>query len=54
MPLGLDYAGVEALMRMRAVPRAERAELTELLQVIEAEQIAITVALQEAHHATKQ
>jgi len=34
-PTGLDYAGIEALMRMRNVSRAERPELIEGLQVME-------------------
>ena len=34
-PTGLDYAGIEALMRMRNVSRAERPGLIEGLQVME-------------------
>lgn len=39
--VGLDYTAVEALMRLRAVPRASRAELLEDLRVMERAALAV-------------
>lgn len=37
---GLDYAALPAVMDLRGVPQAERAELFDCLQVLEAEALA--------------